>query len=68
MNIRSQRLVVVALLLAGAGTSLSADRVRLRSGKTVDGMFMGADSKSVRLLLEDGQVYEVALEDTEERQ
>jgi hypothetical protein len=55
---------LVAVLVVAAGTSLSADRVRLRSGKTVDGMFMGADSKSVRLLLEDGQVYEAALEDT----
>jgi hypothetical protein len=63
MKIRSRRLVLAVLLL-GAGASLSADRVRLRSGKTVDGMFMGADSKSVRLLLEDGQVYEALLEDT----
>ena len=63
MKIRSQGFVV-AMLLLGTGASLSADRVRLRSGKTVDGMFMGADSKSVRLLLDDGQVYEAALEDT----
>lgn len=45
------------------GTALSADRVRLRSGKTVEGMFIGGDSKSVRLLLDDGQVSEIPLEE-----
>lgn len=63
MKIRRRRWIV-ALLVVAAGSSLSADRVRLRSGKTVDGMFMGADSKSIRLLLADGQVYEASLEDT----
>jgi len=53
----------VAVLMILAGVSLSADRVRLRSGKVVEGMFIGADSKSVRILLEDGQVSEVLLED-----
>jgi len=43
--------------------SLAADRIRLRSGKIVTGMFMGADSKSIRVLLDNGQVSEVALED-----
>ena len=33
-------------------SSLSADRVRLRSGKVIAGIFIGGDSKSVRLLLE----------------
>jgi hypothetical protein len=53
---------IVALVMV-AGVSLSADRVRLRSGKVVEGMFMGGDSKSVRVLLDDGQVSEVLLED-----
>ena len=43
--------------------SLSADRVKLRSGKVIEGMFMGADSKSVRVLLDDGQVSEVPIAD-----
>jgi hypothetical protein len=52
---------LVVALVALAGASLSADRVKLRSGKVVTGMFIGADSKAVRLLLEDGQVSEVPL-------
>jgi hypothetical protein len=43
---------------------LSADTIRLRSGKTVEGMFIGGDSKSVRVLLDDGQVSEIPLEQT----
>jgi hypothetical protein len=54
---------VTVLILATAGVSLSADRVRLRSGKTVEGIFMGGDSKSVRVLLDDGKVSEVPLEE-----
>jgi hypothetical protein len=45
-------LIVIAVVLASA--SLSADRVRLRSGKVVDGNFVGADSRTVRLMLDDG--------------
>ena len=36
--------MVVALLVATAATA-SADRVKLRSGKVIEGMFVGADSK-----------------------
>ena len=43
--------------------SLSADRVRLRSGKVVEGIFIGGDSKSVRVLLDNGSVSEIPLED-----
>jgi hypothetical protein len=49
---------LAAMLIA----SLSADTVRLRSGKTVDGQFIGGDSKSVRVLLDSGQVSEVPLD------
>ena len=49
------------LLVFATGASLSADRVKLRSGKVIEGMFIGADSKSVRVLLEDGQVSEVPI-------
>jgi hypothetical protein len=62
MTIRHTR-CIVALLVVGAGVSLSADRVRLRSGKVVEGTFMGADSRAVRVLLDDGSVSEVRIED-----
>jgi len=50
---------IAAILVAAAGASLSADRVRLRSGKVVEGMFLGGDSKAVRVLLDNGQVSEI---------
>jgi hypothetical protein len=56
--------LLAALLVAAASASLSADRVKLRSGKVIEGMFMGADSRSVRILLDDGQVSEVPIADT----
>jgi YMGG-like Gly-zipper len=52
----------VAILTAGSA-QLSADRVRLRSGKVVEGSFMGADVKTVRLLLANGTVAEFKVED-----
>ncbi len=61
MTTRARWMTVVLVLATGA--SLSADRVRLRSGQVVEGMFIGGDSKSVRVLLDDGRVSEVALED-----
>ena len=54
--------VVTALVSAGAA-SLSADRVRLRSGRVVDGSFMSADPTSVRLLLANGSVAEFLVAD-----
>jgi hypothetical protein len=54
---------VAALAVVFAGTSLAADRVRLRSGKVIEGMFMGGDSRSVRMLLDSGAVSEARLED-----
>lgn len=62
MRRRSTRWMV-AILLLGTGASLSADRIRLRSGKVVEGMFIGGDSKTVRVLLDNGSVSEVKLED-----
>ena len=53
----------VAVIVAAAGASLSADRVRLRSGKVIEGMFIGGDSKTVRVLLDSGSVSEIRLED-----
>src|SRR5689334_19834713 len=55
---------VTAMLILALVASLSADQVRLRSGKVISGMFIGGDSKSVRVLLDNGQVSEVRLEDT----
>jgi hypothetical protein len=54
---------VATIMVIAVGVSLSADRVRLRSGKVVEGMFIGGDSKTVRVLLDNGSVSEVALED-----
>jgi len=54
---------MTAILVVSAGITLSADRVKLRSCKVIEGMFMGADSKSVRVLLDDGQVREVPIEE-----
>jgi hypothetical protein len=51
---------LVALALA-AGASLSADKVKLKSGKVVDGVFIGADSRAVRVLLDSGQVSEIPI-------
>jgi hypothetical protein len=62
MKIARVRWITLMLLLM-AGVSLSADRVRLRSGKVVEGMFIGGDSKAVRVLLDNGQVTEVLLKD-----
>jgi hypothetical protein len=61
---RSQLQWIAAMLIVLAGVPLSADRVRLKSGKVVEGMFIGGDSKTVRVLLDNGQVSEVRLEDT----
>ena len=52
-------ILLTAALTLVVGVSLSADRVRLRSGKVVTGTFIGADSRTVRVLLEDGRVSEV---------
>jgi hypothetical protein len=54
---------IAAVLVLSAGASLSADRIRLRSGKVVEGLFLGGDSKTVRVLLDNGSVSEVRLED-----
>lgn len=62
MSRRSVVTVTVAILLAIASNA-SADRIRLRSGKAVNGLLMGADPKSVRLLLDNGSVAEFPVED-----
>ena len=61
MNIQSTRWIAAAVIVVTTGASLSADRVRLKSGKAVEGVFIGGDSKSVRVLLDNGNVSEVPL-------
>ncbi len=58
----SRRLVVVLLILV-AGTIVSADRVRLRSGKVIEGTLTGADASNVRLLLANGTRADVPVAD-----
>jgi hypothetical protein len=53
---------MTALLTVVVAAPAFADTVRLRSGKTVQGQFIGGDSKSVRVLLDSGIVSEVPLE------
>jgi hypothetical protein len=60
---RRRILWVTATLVLALGASLSADRVKLKSGKVVEGMFIGADSRTVRVLLDNGQVTEVPIGD-----
>jgi hypothetical protein len=61
---RTSSLLVASLAILGAATAtLSADRVKLRSGRAVDGSFMSADVKVVRILLADGSVSEFAVGD-----
>ena len=62
MNAKRLMWTAAAMVLL-MGASLSADRVRLRSGKSVEGIFIGGDSKSVRVLLDNGQVSEIPLEE-----
>jgi hypothetical protein len=54
---------ITALLVLMVGATLSADRVKLKSGKVIEGMFVGADSKAVRILLDNGKVTEVGIEE-----
>jgi len=63
MRRRALTFSTIAVLLTWASASPLADRVRLRSGQTVDGSFMSADVKIVRFLLANGQIAEFAVED-----
>jgi hypothetical protein len=53
----------LAVVLALAGATLSADRVKLRSGQSVEGSFLSADVKVVRVLLANGRIAEFDVED-----
>lgn len=54
--------VLVFITVAMAAT-LSADRVRLRSGKVVEGTFLSGDASTVRMLLANGTKGEFAVAD-----
>jgi hypothetical protein len=54
--------IVVVLVVAGSA-ALSADRLKLRSGQAVEGSFMSADVKVVRVLLANGRIAEFAVGD-----
>ena len=56
-------LVAMALAVAAGSTVLSADRIKLRSGKLVDGSFLSADVKIIRLLMANGTIAEFPLDD-----
>jgi hypothetical protein len=53
----------LATVVAVGSASLSADRVRLRSGQAVTGSFMSADVKVIRLLLDNGRIAEFPVGD-----
>ena len=53
---------ITALLTIAIAAPAFADTVKLRSGKSVTGQFIGGDSKSVRVLRDDGTVSEVPLD------
>ena len=55
---------LTAVLVIALGVPLSADRVKLKSGKLVEGMFIGADSRTIRVLLDSGQVTEIPIGDS----
>ena len=57
--------VLTGLLVVATANVAWADAVRLRSGKVVDGTLIGADSKTVRLLLANGTRSEFPLGDVE---
>jgi len=63
MSTRSFTSLLVTIAILGTSAVLSADRIRLRSGKSVDGSFLGADVKTVRVLLANGSVAQFPVED-----
>jgi hypothetical protein len=59
----THRIVVLALVV---GTSwLGADTVQLRGGRTVDGTFMGGDTRQVRIMTSDGNMQSFDIRDVE---
>jgi hypothetical protein len=63
MRTYTQVLVTAAAVATIGVATLSADRVKLRSGKVVEGQFMSADVKRVRMLLADGSTADFPVAD-----
>jgi hypothetical protein len=63
MSMRPLICGTLALAITVGSVGLSADRIRLRSGRTVDGSFLSADVRNVRLLLANGTVAEFPVAD-----
>jgi len=63
MNKPLSFLTALACAIVMAGASLSADRVRLRTGQSVTGDFVGADAQVVRLLLANGTIAQFKVAD-----
>jgi len=63
MRRRSLTCSTIAVLLTWASASPLADRLRLRSGQSVNGQFMSADVRIVRMLLDNGSIAEFAVDD-----
>ena len=55
--------VILSGLLTVASAQPLTDRVRLRSGETVNGSFVSADAAIVRILLANGKIAEYAVAD-----
>src|SRR5262245_4922962 len=61
---RSLLFVSTFLMFHAVGSaSLSADRAKLRSGKSVDGSFVSADSTRVKILLANGSLVNLPIGD-----
>ena len=63
MTKRAAWIASLAAALAVADATLSADRVRLRSGQAVDASFLSADVNVVRVLLANGRIAEFPVTD-----
>lgn len=58
---RTARWLGPPLLLVVAANIAAADTVKLKSGKVISGIFIGGDSRTVRVLLDSGAVSEISL-------
>ena len=56
-------LASILVLSCAAALSLSADALRLKSGETVDGTFLGGDSREVKFLRSNGSVKNYSVSD-----
>ena len=62
MRTHSLLFSTLSTIVAVAGATASADKVTLRSGRVVNGSFMSADVKIVRVLMANGSIAEFPVE------